>query len=214
MMNIGTYNVIGSDVKIGENVTIGNYCMIEDGVEIGDNTLIKNFVELRKDTKIGKDCKIDSRVSTSGDCIIGDCVTLRYSVIVARKVEIEDKCFIAPQVMFNFSDPSGEQHPGTIVGAGSFIGTNSTIHHGVRIHPGTIVGAKSFVNKDITEPGIYMGVPAVYKKKAPDVKHDLFKPFGWVCQLCGKPLCHANTACPVAVICDTCGDKRRNKKNG
>ena len=164
-MKIGEHNILHPSVKYGKDVQIGDFCTIAEGCEIGDGTVIRSYVELRKNTIIGEKCYIDSGVKTSGDCKIGNEVTLRYDTIIARDVEVEDRCFLAPQVMTNYSDPKGDKHPGTVIGAGSFIGTNTTIHHGVKICAGTTVGVKSFVNKDITEPGLYLGIPATFKKK-------------------------------------------------
>ena len=97
-------NTISEKAIIGENVQIGSFCVIEEDVIIGDNTIIKNYVELRKNTIIGKDCYIDSRVSTSGNCKIGDRVTLRYDSIIARGVEIGDDTYVCPRVMTNNLD--------------------------------------------------------------------------------------------------------------
>ena len=100
--------MISSKATIGKNVEIGNYVVIEDGVVIGDHTVIKNFVELRKNTIVGSGCYIDSRVSTSGDCRIGNNVTLRYGAIVARGCDVGDDSYVCPHVMTNNLDTGQE----------------------------------------------------------------------------------------------------------
>ena len=47
----------------------------------------------------------------------------------------------------------------TVIGEKSFIGTNAVIGANVKICSGSVVGTLSFVNKDLTEPGIYVGTP-------------------------------------------------------
>ena len=50
------------------------------GVNIRDIetlTEIKNFVELRHGTIVGNNCLLDSRVTSSGNCVIGNNVILR-----------------------------------------------------------------------------------------------------------------------------------------
>ena len=159
-VKLGQNCIIADGIIVGENVEIGSYCIIEAGCEIGDNTRIRNYVELRKNTKVGANCYIDSGVKTSGDCVIGDGVTLRYDAIIARQVTVEDGAFVSPQVMTIYSTHEGEARPGTVIGAGSHIGTNATIGPGIQIAPGTTVGAKALVTHDITVAGIYVGVPA------------------------------------------------------
>lgn len=157
--------MISSKAKIGKNVEIGNFVVIEDGVEIGDGTVIRNFVELRKNTKIGKNCYIDSRVSTSGDCEVGDDVTLRYDTILARGCKVGDGTYICPRVMTNNLDIGKTQIGGAHIGKKCFIGTNSVLHHGIKIGDNSTTGAMSFVNKDIGENEIWLGSPAKFFKK-------------------------------------------------
>lgn len=154
-------NIIEDDtVKIGDNFNLGCYNLIHGSVTIGANLVMRSFVELRPGTVIGNDCYIDSGVKMSGQCTIGNNVTIRYDSIIARGCVIEDDCYIAPQVMFNNLDHNREQIGGAHVGAGCFIGTNATIGAGIKIAPGTVIGGKSLVTKDVTEPGVYVGIPA------------------------------------------------------
>ena len=144
------------------------YNIIADDVVIGKGTVLKHFIELRKGTVIGKDCYIDSRVSTSGDCQIGDRVTLRYSAIIARGVIIEDDVFLAPQVMTENLNHRGEAIGGAHIGIGEwdhetrfrvFVGTKAVIAAGLKICAGVVIGRFSNVRKDILEPGVYAGDP-------------------------------------------------------
>ncbi len=127
--------------------------------------MIRNFVELRENTIIGKDCYIDSRVSTSGNCVVGDNVTLRYDSILARGCRVGDGTYICPRVMTNNLDTGGSQIGGAHIGANCFIGTNTVFQHGVKIGDNVITGAMSFVNKDIPEGEIWMGSPAKFYKR-------------------------------------------------
>jgi len=156
--------MISKYAKIGSNVEIGKYVIIEDGVEIGDNTVIKNFVELRKNTKVGSNCYIDSRVSTSGECIIANNVTLRYDSIIAMGCEIGDGTYVCPRVMTNNLDSGKDQIGGAKVGKNCFIGTNSVLHHGIKIGDNSVTGSMAFVNKDIPDNEIWIGSPAKFFK--------------------------------------------------
>jgi acetyltransferase-like isoleucine patch superfamily enzyme len=161
MIKQGVGSVVAADFKHGKNFVMGNYCIIQEGCEVGDNVKLEHFVLLKKGTKIGDNVYVDSYVKSSGDNQIGSGVILRFNATIAREVTIENEVFISPNVMTIYSDHKGKAHPGTVVGKGSHIGTNAVIGHGIKIAPGTVVGALSMVTKDIEQPGIYAGVPAV-----------------------------------------------------
>ena len=144
----------------GVNFRIGKYCVIDDDVVIGDNCTVMNYVELRKGTVIGDDCYIDSRISSSGECRIGNRVTIRYSSILARGVILEDDVFIAPQLMTENLDHNRNPIGGAYIEKGVFIGTNVTLSAGIKICEGVIIGTKANVRKSIIEPGVYIGNPA------------------------------------------------------
>lgn len=143
------------------NCKIGEYCIIHPDVKIGKGTEIMNYVELRSGTVIGEDCYIDSGVKMSGDCEIGARTVIRYDTIIARGTIIEYDCYICPQVMFNNLDSEGNKIGGAYVEHHTFIGTNSTIQHGIKIAYNTTIGAKSLVLKDIYRiNGVWAGIPA------------------------------------------------------
>lgn len=157
---IGYNNVIEEGVEIGNGVTIGNHNVIMKGTRIGDGTNIQHFVLLKPGTVIGKDCYIDSYVKSSGDNWIGDEVTLRFNSTIARKVEVDVKAFIAPNVMTIYSKHTGELSGGTYIGPHAFIGTAAVIGPNVRIGDSAVVGAQAYVNKDCEPHCIYAGTPA------------------------------------------------------
>ncbi len=113
---------------------------------------------------IGKNCYIDSRVSTSGNCVVGDGLTLRYDTILARGCRVGDRTYVCPRVMTNNLDTGGEQIGGAHIGADCFIGTNTVFQHGVTIGDRVVTGAMSFVNKDIPAGEIWIGSPAKFYK--------------------------------------------------
>ena len=142
-VTIEPYVVIGSNVKIGNNVIIKSFshlesCKIENKVEVGPyarirpNTILKegskigNFVEVKKSI-IGKKSKVN-HLSYIGDSEIGKSVnvgagtiTCNYDGVKKSKTKIKDKVFIgsnsslvAPLIIDQES----------IIGAGSVITKN------------------------------------------------------------------------------------------
>ena len=137
---IEPYVVIGSKVKIGNNVVIKSFshlesCRIENKVEIGpyarirpgskinDNAKVGNFVEL-KNSKIDKGSKVN-HLSYIGDTEIGKkvnvgagTITCNYDGTSKFKTVIKDKAFIGSN--------SSLVAP-LIVGKNAYIGSGSTI---------------------------------------------------------------------------------------
>lgn len=152
--------IIADDFKYGKNFKIGDCVIIQEECEVGDNVDIQHHVLLKKGTKIGNCVYVDSYFRSSGNNKIGNNVTLRFGSTIAREVTVEDDVFISPNVMTIYSDHEGKRKGGMVIGKGAFIGTAAVINAGVKIAPGCVVGAMSLVTKDLTEPGVYMGIPA------------------------------------------------------
>ena len=148
-VTIEPYVVIGSKVKIGDNVIIKSFshletCTIESKVEIGPyarirpNTILKsgsrvgNFVEIKKST-LGNKSKVN-HLSYIGDSIIGKSVnigagtiTCNYDGIKKSKTNIKDKVFI---------------------------GSNSSLVAPVTIEKESIVGAGSVITKNVQKKSL------------------------------------------------------------
>ncbi len=147
---------INPDVKFGKNFRVSNASNLY-GCELGDDCFVGPFVEIQKGVKIGNNVRIQSHS------------------FLCELVTIGDDCFIGHGVMFTndtFSDlgrpayTEREQWKPTNIGKRVTIGSNATILP-VNICDDVIIGAGSVVTKNITEPGIYMGVPARYHKPLP-----------------------------------------------
>ena len=142
-VNIEPYVVIGSKVKIGNNVTIKSFshlenCKIENKVEIGpyarirpgttlkEGSKIGNFVEIKKST-LGKKSKIN-HLTYIGDASIGKSVnvgagtiTCNYDGLKKHKTRIKDNVFIGSNSSLVAPITLAEN---SIVGAGSIITRN------------------------------------------------------------------------------------------
>jgi UDP-2-acetamido-3-amino-2,3-dideoxy-glucuronate N-acetyltransferase len=154
------FNLIASDFKAGNNFKIGGFCHIYPNVRVGHGVSIRSYVELREGTVIGDDCYIDSGVKSSGNCIIGNKVIIRYDSIIARGVTIDDNTFISPQLMTENLNTKREEIGGAKIGKNVFIGTDVTLASGIKICDDVIIGTKSNVRKSITRVGVYIGNPA------------------------------------------------------
>ena len=148
-VTIEPYVVIGSKVRIGNNVIIKSFthlesCKIENKVELGPyarirpNTILRegskvgNFVEIKK-SSVGKNSKV-SHLSYIGDSEIGKSVnigagtiTCNYDGIKKNKTKIKDKVFI---------------------------GSNSSLVAPITINKDSIVGAGSVITKNVKQKSL------------------------------------------------------------
>ena len=162
-------NYVHQSLQYGRNLKLGKYNHIHERVVLGDDVTIRSYVELRPDTIVGDRVYLDSGVKTSGECRIGNDVTVRYDSIIAKGCVVEDDVFIAPQLMTENLNHKGEPVGGAHIGIGVwskkkpfrvFIGTNVTLAAGITICPDVVIGSKANVRKSIVEPGVYIGSPA------------------------------------------------------
>ena len=146
---IEPYVVLGSKVKIGNNVIVKSFshleeCIIENKVEIGpyarirpetvlkEGSKIGNFVEIKKSI-VGKKSKVN-HLSYIGDSKLGKSVnigagtiTCNYDGIKKSKTTIKDKVFI---------------------------GSNSSLVAPVIINSESIVGAGSVITKSVSKKSL------------------------------------------------------------
>ena len=107
--------------------------LIMDNVEIGDGSFIGAYSILTTNIKIGKHTILNRSNHIGHDCIIGDYFSAMPGAIVSGNVTISD-----------------------IV----YMGNNSSIREKLSIHSSSIIGMNSAVVKNISEPGVYVGVPS------------------------------------------------------
>jgi len=145
---IGALSVIYRGCKIRTKVMIADLASIREDVEIGDFTIIGRGVTVENKVRIGKRCKVETEA------------------YITALSEIEDGCFIAPEVTFtndNFLGRTKERfkyHKGVTLKRGARVGANVTFLPGVTVGPDALVGAGSVVTKDVPGGKIVVGSPA------------------------------------------------------
>lgn len=103
-------------------------------LEPGRTRTNDSFVDIAVLAAVGAQVAINIGATISHDTVIGDYATVSPGVSVAGSCRI---------------------------GSGAFLGVGSVVSDGVSIPEGTIVGAGAVVIRDIDEPGVYVGYPAV-----------------------------------------------------
>jgi len=148
LLNVGIRDVVfGVNVTVVEPSNVYG-CVLEDDVFVGP------FVEIQREVVVGKRTRIQSHT------------------FVCQGVSIGEDCFISHGVMFindlfrtGGASRDSKDWKSTLIGKNVSIGSGATILP-VTICEGAIIGAGAVVTKDITEPGIYVGNPARFRRVA------------------------------------------------
>jgi bifunctional UDP-N-acetylglucosamine pyrophosphorylase/glucosamine-1-phosphate N-acetyltransferase len=112
---------------IGARACIGPFARIRPGTRLAENSKVGNFVELKK-AEVGKGAKVN-HLSYVGDCEV------RASANIG-----------AGTITCNY-DGFGKYR--TVIGAGAFIGSNTSLVAPVTIGDGAVVGAGSVITSDV-----------------------------------------------------------------
>ena len=145
-VTIEPYVVIGSKVKIknnvkilsfshiegvviNEDVSVGPFCRLRPGTILEKNSKIGNFVEVKK-SKIKKNSKV-SHLSYIGDAIIGKSANIGAGTITCNY--------------------DGIKKSKTIINDEVFVGSNSSLVAPVKLETKSVVGAGSVITKKVSK---------------------------------------------------------------
>ena len=138
---IGHFNVIGNNVKVGHYSSIGHHCIIEDNVKIGNNVVLQGNIKVASGTTIENNC------------------TLKHVTILTNDVLLKRNVFMGPNTITLGGTHERKTVHGTVIGEDCYIGAGTQLAANTKLCAKVITGALSFVNRDIIEPGIYIGIP-------------------------------------------------------
>jgi bifunctional UDP-N-acetylglucosamine pyrophosphorylase/glucosamine-1-phosphate N-acetyltransferase len=133
-VHVKPYCVLAEAV-VEDGAELGPFCHLRPQAHIGAGARIGNFVEVKK-SRIGRGAKAP-HLAYIGDATVGDRVNIGAGTITCNY------------------DGVGK-HP-TIIGAGAFIGTNSTLVAPLTIGEGAYVGGGSTITKDVPPGALAVG---------------------------------------------------------
>jgi len=155
---------LSADTKFGRDVVLEPFVVIGPGVAIGDGTVIHSFSHLVQST-IGKNAQIGPYARLRPGNALGD------NTKVGNFVEMK-AAIIETGVKVNHLSYIGDAHIGTgsnigagtitcnydgfgkhktTIGAGAFVGTNSSLVAPVKIGAGAYIGSGSVITKDVPD---------------------------------------------------------------
>jgi sugar O-acyltransferase (sialic acid O-acetyltransferase NeuD family) len=111
--------------------------IMDTSVEIGEGSFIGAYSIITTNIKINKHALLNRANHIGHDTVLGNCFSAMPGAIVSGNC---------------------------IVGDGVYVGTNASIREKIAICDSVVVGMNSCVVKDIKQPGVYVGNPAVKVK--------------------------------------------------
>jgi bifunctional UDP-N-acetylglucosamine pyrophosphorylase/glucosamine-1-phosphate N-acetyltransferase len=131
------------DCTIGNGVTIVSSQVTE--AQIGDETRIGPFAHLRPGCRLGRGVKVGDFVELK-NVSAGDRASMAHLAYVGD-AEVGERANIgAGTITCNYD---GRRKHRTVIGAGAFVGSNSTLIAPVEIGDGAYVAAASPINQDV-----------------------------------------------------------------
>ena len=152
---VGALTVLYRGCRLGAHVLVADLASIREEVEIGEFTIIGRGVTVENRVRIGQRCKIETEA------------------YITALSEIEDNCFVAPEVSFtndNFLGRTKERfqfHKGVTLKRGARVGANATVLPGLCIGADALIAAGAVVTRDVAEQKIVCGVPAREMRDVP-----------------------------------------------
>lgn len=133
-VTIAPYTLI-SESRIDPGAEVGPFSRLRLGSQVGPEARVGNFVELKK-TRLGAGAK-SQHLAYLGDSEIGERVNIGAGTITCNY--------------------DGEKKHPTKIGAGAFIGSNSTLVAPVEIGEDSYVGAGSVITDEVPEKSLALG---------------------------------------------------------
>jgi bifunctional UDP-N-acetylglucosamine pyrophosphorylase / glucosamine-1-phosphate N-acetyltransferase len=138
--------VFGKGVVVGDNVEIRSFCHI-DQAEIGSGSIVGPFARLRPGAKLLEDAHVGNFVEIKNSTLAKGAKVSHLTYVGDASVG-EGANIGAGTITCNYD---GVNKHKTEIGAGAFIGSNSSLVAPVKIGAGAVVGAGSVITEDVPE---------------------------------------------------------------
>jgi bifunctional UDP-N-acetylglucosamine pyrophosphorylase/glucosamine-1-phosphate N-acetyltransferase len=143
-VTVGPQVVFGQGVRVGSNVEIRAFCHI-DGAEIGDGSIIGPFARLRPGAVLAEGVHIGNFVEIKQSTVDAEAKINHLAYVGDAHVGAAANVG-AGTITCNY-DGFGKHR--TEIGAGAFIGSNSSLVAPVKVGEGAVIGAGSVITKEV-----------------------------------------------------------------
>jgi acetyltransferase-like isoleucine patch superfamily enzyme len=136
-------------IRIGEEVLIGPYVSLSAGMAPGQELISDEIVTIGDRSLIGRNSSIVGHLS----------ITIGPDVYFGPNVYVTDQNHGVDDPLLPIGRQAQPEAP-VVIGAGSWLGTNSVVLPGVTIGRHVAVGAGSVVTSDLPDRAVAAGAPA------------------------------------------------------
>ena len=143
-VTVGPNVIFGPGVTVGDNVTIRAFCHLE-GASVSDGAIVGPFARLRPGTDIGVDAHIGNFVEIK-NAVVGQGAKINHLSYVGDASVGPAANIGAGTITCNYD---GYLKHRTEIGAGAFIGSNTSLVAPVAVGAGAVTGAGSVITKDV-----------------------------------------------------------------
>jgi bifunctional UDP-N-acetylglucosamine pyrophosphorylase / glucosamine-1-phosphate N-acetyltransferase len=148
-VTIEPFVVIGPGVSIADGAVIHSFCHIVQA-SIGKNASVGPYARLRPGTSLGDGARIGNFVETKAAILEAGVKVNHLSYIGDAHVGANSNIG-AGTITCNYDGFSKHQ---TTIGAGAFVGTNSSLVAPVKIGAGAYIGSGSVITKDVPDDAL------------------------------------------------------------
>ncbi len=143
-VSIGPHVFFGPGVKVGDRVQIRAFCHLE-GATIADDAIVGPFARLRPGTQVGPEVHVGNFVEIKAAILEHGAKVNHLSYIGDARVGAKANVG-AGTITCNY-DGFSKSH--TEIGAGAFVGSNTSLVAPVTVGKGAITGAGSVITRDV-----------------------------------------------------------------
>lgn len=118
-------------------------------------TIVAKDAYVSRHARIGEGSLIMHKAILSAEVEVGVCTIINTLVNISHEAKIGDFCHVSTCASVNGA---------CVVADDTFIGSQSVINQGISVCK-SIVGSYSLINKNIEEPGVYVGIPSKFIKQ-------------------------------------------------
>jgi UDP-N-acetylbacillosamine N-acetyltransferase len=118
-------------------------------------SVVSKTAHIGRRARVGAGCFIGSFCHVGPEAVLGTGTIVNNAAVVEHEVQIGEYCHIGPNATISGRCKIGDQ---------VFVGVGATIKDYINVCPYVIIGAGATVVRNIDEPGVYVGTPAVRLK--------------------------------------------------
>jgi len=161
-------------LRLGEGCVVCTAAVLYRSVQLGKGCIIGDLASVRERCALGEGVVVGRGTCVEMETSIGDFTKIQSNCYITAYMTIEDRCFIAPNVMTTNDNFMGRTEKrfalekGPTIRRGARVGGGAVLLPAVEIGEEAFVAAASVVTRDVAPRTVVMGTPAKPVRGVPD----------------------------------------------